>query len=325
MSRPRREIRSYLERKFPGAAVDRLAGDASTRIFYRLRPIGKETCVLMDYGEPFRDETNDIALARIFHRAGLPTARILGSSPQHGCLLMEDLGDVTLESLMLSTADPVDYLRRAVLLAAEVAERGTPALESSERAAAPALDEKLFRFEMDFFIEHYLQGCLGLEQLPPELRGELHRLAALAADSPRKVFCHRDFHSRNLIVKRDGTLAMVDIQDARWGPDSYDLASLLRDAYVDIEENWIEPLIENYLGALAEPPELTRFRLRFDVVAAQRMLKALGTFGYQSHERASNRYDGARRRTAARLKVHLPRLHEATRLNDLLNELPVFD
>jgi len=320
MSSPRAEVRAFLEGSFPGAEVERLAGDASTRIFYRVRQASGETSVLMDYGEPFAGETDDIVLARLFMAAGLPVAAILEASPEHGCLLMEDLGDTSLESLMESEPGPV-HLQAAAILAAEVAERGTPVLEGSSRAAGPALDEERFRFEMDFFIEHYLRGFLGIGSLPPGLREDLHALAALAAGGPRNVFCHRDFHSRNLIVRADGSLAMVDIQDARWGPDSYDLASLLRDAYAEIAEEWMEPLVDIYLGRLSAPPERAEFMQRFDIVAAQRMIKALGTFGYQSSVRGSSRYDDALRRTAGRLRIHLPRLNETLRLAEMLGEL----
>ncbi len=130
----------------------------------------------------------------------------------------------------------------------------------------------------------------------------MHELAEVAAVAPRRVLCHRDFHSRNLLVQPDGRLAMVDIQDARWGPDSYDLASLLRDAYVDPDDDWVEPLIDLYLEALPRPPERTAFLRRFEVVGAQRMLKALGTFGYQIAVRGNERYRDAIPRTVARLR-----------------------
>jgi aminoglycoside/choline kinase family phosphotransferase len=317
-------IQAYLDAAFPGATVDRLAGDASTRIFYRIRPTDGKSRILMDYGEPFTGETDDMALARLFKEAELPVAAIVEASPEHGCLLLEDLGDISLESLLASEPG-LAQLKPAVLLAAEVAERGTPVLERSDRAGGPALDEERFIFEMEFFVEHYLEGFLGLESLPPELRGELHALAALAADSPRKIFCHRDFHSRNLMVRPDGSLAMVDIQDARWGPDSYDLASLLRDAYADIEDGWLDQLIQIYLGALSNPPDAATFRRRFDIVAAQRMIKALGTFGYQRNVRGSNRYDEALRRTAGRLKLHLPRMESTAKMAVLLGEMKALE
>ena len=80
--------------------------------------------------------------------------------------------------------------------------------------------------------------------MPDDLGRALHELADRAAASPRKVLCHRDFHSRNLMLPPDHSLAMVDIQDARWGPDSYDLASILRDAYIEMVISEIIPLID---------------------------------------------------------------------------------
>ena len=111
---------------------------------------------------------------------------------------------------------------------------------------------------------------------------------------------------------------MVDIQDARWGPDSYDLASLLRDAYVELDERWIDPLVERYRSSLPEPPEPRAFRRRFDTVCAQRMIKALGTFGYQMSALGRRRYAAAIPRTQARLRRLLPGLDEARGVGELL-------
>jgi aminoglycoside/choline kinase family phosphotransferase len=276
----------------------------------------------MDYGRPFTGDTEDMRLNELFRQAGLPVAELLDSCGEAGCLLLEDLGDLSLESALPGAPE---LLARAVLLAADVARRGTPVLERSTRASGPSLDAERFRFEMDFFIEHYLQGLRGCAAPADELRRELHELADAAAASPRKVFCHRDFHSRNLMVRRDGSLAMVDIQDARWGPDSYDLASLLRDAYTDVEDEWLEPLIGSYLAALTEPPEAASFRLRFETVSLQRMIKALGTFGYQTTVRGSDRYMSAIDRTTARLRHLLPSMPDAGKLWELLSESRVLE
>jgi aminoglycoside/choline kinase family phosphotransferase len=122
------------------------------------------------------------------------------------------------------------------------------------------------------------------------------------------------------MVRADGTLAMVDIQDARWGPDSYDLASLLRDAYADVDEERIEPLIGRYLAALGEPLDAASFRRRFEIVALQRMIKALGTFGYQTTVHGSDRYSSAILRTTARLRRLLPVAAGFEKLRELLRE-----
>lgn len=303
----RPEILAYVERAVPGATVEPLAGDASTRRFFRLRPPTGPTRVLMDYGGPFQGATDDMVMTAILGEAGLPVARVVDACGPAGCLLLEDLGDRTLQSVLSelgAAARPL--LERAVCLAAEVAQRGTPVLARSARAAGPALDAARFRFEMDFFLEHYVQGLLGQERLPDGLRSALHELATAVGEMPQRVLCHRDFHSRNLLVLNDGSLAMVDIQDARWGPDSYDLASLLRDAYVDIHESWIDCLIDLYLGALESTDAPLSFRRRFDVVSCQRMIKALGTFGFLRSSPAADRYLSAVPRTVERLRRLLP-------------------
>jgi aminoglycoside/choline kinase family phosphotransferase len=319
MERPRAAVRRFVERELPGAAIRPLRGDASARRFYRVHPSDGPSRILMEYDAPFRGETDDQRLARIFLDAGLPIAGRLAADGESGCLLLEDLGDTTLEmALAEPNADRRGLIGRAVGLAVDVAERGTPVLDRSDRATAPALDEERFRFEMDFFLEHFVAGLLGLPDSVEELRPELYALARRATASPRPVFCHRDFHSRNLMVRPDGGLAMVDIQDARRGPDSYDLASLLRDAYVDIDETWVDPLVESYRTALSKPPAAEPFRERFDCVSAQRMLKALGTFGYQATVLKAERYLDSVPRTLGRLSRLLPQRPETAALYERL-------
>ena len=122
------------------------------------------------------------------------------------------------------------------------------------------------------------------------------------------------------MVREDGSLAMVDIQDSRWGPDSYDLASLLRDAYVAIDEAWIDPLVAEYRAALGSRPSPAEFRSRFDIVSAQRMIKALGTFGYQVTQRRVARFGDGIPPTLERLRRLLPTLSATKKLHRLLDE-----
>jgi aminoglycoside/choline kinase family phosphotransferase len=316
-------VLSGLGTAYRGARIRPLAGDASTRSFFRLFLPGGGTAVVMDYGAPFDAETDDLVASRIFRDAGLPVARVLDVLPGAGCLVLEDLGDRTLEAEVASLDLPRELdraeklYRRAVDLAAAVAVRGTLALRRSPRAAGPALDEARFRFEMDFFLSHYVKGLWGREEESPGLAGALARLAGAAAASPR-VFCHRDFHSRNLMVLRDGGLAMVDIQDARWGPDTYDIASLLRDAYVDLDDDLGKLLLEAYRRKLADPVEPEAFRGRFEIVSAQRMIKALGTFGYQIHVLGRTRYADGIPRTLDRLSRILPASPVAAEVGEAL-------
>ena len=130
-----------------------------------------------------------------------------------------------------------------------------------------------------------------------------------------RVLCHRDYHSRNLMLN-DGQLYMIDFQDARMGPDTYDLVSLLRDSYVDLTDQTVEDLIAYFL-ALKGTPEDPDFRRRFNVMALQRNLKALGTFGYQTTARRNPVYIQYIPRTLRYVRRNLP-LPRFERLRELL-------
>ncbi len=308
----RPEIRRLLDALFPGARAEAVAGDASTRRFLRVVPPDGPSRIVMDYGAPFEGETDDIRLGRIFEQARLPVARVERVCPAEGCLILEDLGRRTLESTLLGlppgeTAERDRLYEEAVGLAVAIATRGTAALERSDRATSPALDPARFRFEMDFFVEHYAGGLMGLHPVPATLVSVLHELADQAAGCSRPVLCHRDYHSRNLMVRADGTLAMVDIQDARRGPLGYDLASLIYDAYVELDEPLVSRLVERYRAALPDPPDPVTFDASLTLLAAQRMIKALGTFGYQASVLGRRRYLDGVPRTLSRLSQLLPR------------------
>jgi aminoglycoside/choline kinase family phosphotransferase len=323
MSGLRPEIEQFLDAACPGAEVVPIASGASIRRFYRVRTAEDRSLVLVDYGLPFEDETDDVRVGRIFREAGLRVAEIRDLSAAAGCLLVEDLGDTSLQAAVIAAGRLTDGARRlleqAVILAAQVAVRGTPALERSARRSGPSLDAERFRFEMDFFLEHYAGGLRDCPSPPAELREALHALADRAAETPLRVLCHRDFHSRNLMLPPGGGLAMVDIQDARWGPDTYDLASLLCDAYIDIHDDWIDPLVDLYRATLREPPP-EGFASRLDRVSAQRMIKALGTFGYQATVRGETCYADAVARTVSRLQRLLPEFAETRPLHAMMSE-----
>jgi aminoglycoside/choline kinase family phosphotransferase len=306
---PRPELLAALDALYPHARLQTLPGDASTRRFHRLFMETGGTRVVMDYGARFEGETDDVRLARVFERAALPVARVLDLLPGAGAIVLEDLGDTTLELALEHAASGrgpsrFDLYRAAVDLAHAIATRGSEALGRSDRAAGPALDEERFRFEMQFYLEHFVGGLMGRPEAEPEIRDALFELAGTVAGHPR-VMCHRDFHSRNLMVSPDGGLAMVDIQDARWGPDTYDLASLLRDAYVDIDDGEVAEHLEAY-GARLGAEGREGFAARFHATCAQRMLKALGTFGYQVVRLGRERYRSAIPRTLERLARLLP-------------------
>ena len=325
MSPLRPELVAALERLHPLASAETLPGDASTRRFHRIHLEEGSTRIVMDYGAPFEEETDDVRLARIFERAALPVAHVLDVLPEAGALVLEDLGDTTLETALeraessRGLSRPALY-RAAIDIAGGIATRGSDALRQSDRASGPALDAERFEFEMRFFLEHFIEGFLGRKDAVEPLRELLMRLADEVASHPR-VMCHRDFHSRNLMVRGDGTIAMVDIQDARWGPDTYDVASLLRDAYVALDEREVTEFLDLY-GVLVGI-DLAALRARFRTVAAQRMIKALGTFGYQVGRLGRERYRPAIPLTLERLSRLLPAYPETAPLAGRFRELGI--
>src|SRR5919204_338193 len=153
----------------------------------------------------------------------------------------------------------------------------------------------------------------------PASRGALaQEYAAIVEElaDERRVLCHRDYHSRNLMLK-EGTLYIIDFQDARMGPDTYDLASLLRDSYVDLSDRDVDDLIAYFL-ALKGRPDDEDFRRRFDLMALQRNLKALGTFGYQTTTRRNPVYIQYIPRTLRYAARNLEKYDRFGRLRELL-------
>lgn len=116
----------------------------------------------------------------------------------------------------------------------------------------------------------------------------------------------------------EGRLYVIDFQDARMGPDTYDLASLLRDSYVDLGESTVGDLIAYFLALKGMPGQEREFRTRFDLMALQRNLKALGTFGYQTTARRNPVYIQYMPRTIRYVRTTVERYPRFGRLHELL-------
>ncbi len=183
-----------------------------------------------------------------------------------------------------------------------------------------AFDVEKLTWELEFFVKHYLLAYKGAAPSDAErdaLRREWSAIVEELAGEPR-VLCHRDYHSRNLML-HDDSLYIIDFQDARMGPDTYDLVSLLRDSYVDLSPQQVDGLIAYFLAhKTGETVDETEFRRRFDLMALQRNLKALGTFGYMTTSRNNTVYIQYIPRTLAYVKANLAKYPRFERLQSLL-------
>jgi N-acetylmuramate 1-kinase len=181
-------------------------------------------------------------------------------------------------------------------------------------------DVEKLTWEMDFFIKHFLEAYRGVLLAPADrtaLREECALIVGELAAEPT-VLCHRDYHSRNLMLRGEH-LFIIDFQDARMGPDTYDLVSLLRDSYVDLPWSVVDDLIAYFLALQGRASEHEEFRRRFDLMALQRNLKALGTFGYQTTGRGNPVYIQYIPRTLNYLRENLRRYSRFGRLTELLS------
>src|SRR5688500_14212974 len=322
----RDKIQGYLTRSGLSAQSPRvmpLTGDASDRRYFRVLLADGESIVLALNAAPFEfDELPFVNVARLFARMPVPIPTVLGHAADLGVLALTDLGDVTLQA-HLGAASPEEHsalYRQAVTLIATLQRRGAELASPEYLPYSVAFDVEKLTWELDFFIKHFLEAYRGVV-IPTAARDELRRefkviIEALASE-PR-VLCHRDYHSRNLMLHQ-GELYIIDFQDARLGPDTYDLVSLLRDSYVDLPEQTVSELLAYFLALSGRNGEEREFRERFDVMALQRNLKALGTFGYQTTARRNPVYIQYIPRTLRYVRDNLEQLPQFARIRELLS------
>ncbi len=307
----RRGLAALFPASDPAAAeVIGLAGDASTRRYYRVRnapgaPLPSLVVMLYPDAVPPDAELPFLNVHRYLDRAGVPVPAVYRSDPGANLLFLEDAGDTMLEDAARHRgADAcLPLYEQCVEILVRIQSDGTRALDGKAIPSRLAFDVPKFAWEIDFFLEHAVRGYGGIPLSEGEERaiGDLFLpVLARLAGMPR-VLAHRDYHSRNVMVLPGDAAAghrnlrVLDFQDARMGNVFYDLASLLRDSYVSLPEDAVDRLC--YAWRHAASGELRRaagdpgaFRELLDLSALQRNVKALGTFGNQAHARGKRFY-----------------------------------
>ena len=284
-----------------------LEGDASDRRYFRLLLEGSgrrrpESYVMMQLASPWKPEGSRrelpfVNIARHLREKGIPVPRVFVDASDEGIVLLEDAGSVTLERYLegKSLAERRRRYEEAVEVLVQMQSEASQASSRPCFALAYSFDSETFFRELCFFREHALEGLWGRPMSTEErteLEGHFRRLCEEIGRYPR-VFTHRDYHSRNLMVEAD-RLTVLDFQDARLGPITYDLASLLRDSYVCLAPGEQEALIARYRElaqkAGLDCPGEEEFRHAFLRTGLQRNLKAIGTFAYQFVAKGVDRY-----------------------------------
>ncbi|MDX6559728.1 MAG: N-acetylmuramate 1-kinase [Blastocatellia bacterium] len=284
---------SYLAERKIGreAEIVALTPDASTREYFRI-PWDRGTAVAAVYPEPFDPDVHPyLDITKLFIECRLPVPRVHDANGTVGIIVQEDLGDRQLYQVFetASAEESEILLEQAIEIIAQIQAATPKAFERDSISSRLAFDEPKLAWELNFFLEHYF-GSLRAETLQraeaAELKVELNDIAA-ELSACRRVLCHRDYHSANLLVDRQGQIRIVDHQDARMGPASYDLVSLLMDrqpeppSLAEVRGHRLFLLEERRrLGLEAIDPD--DFVKEFRLMTIQRGLKAIGTFSYQS-------------------------------------------
>jgi aminoglycoside/choline kinase family phosphotransferase len=303
----------YLNTPVSELSLTRLTGDASTRAYFRARS-GAASIIVSLYATAF-DETesasdrleklesinpsarltfsNDpcahIEVTNLLLEAGLPTPRILASAGSDAILLIEDVGDARLQDWLegRSAEEVSNAYGRAIGMIAKIQEATEVALGASSICSRLAFDEAKLRWELGFFFANYFNRYLHMRLDPATsnaVQADFKALCAELSARPR-VLAHRDYHARNLMIY-EGEMFIIDHQDARMGPASYDVASLISDPYTVLDPGIASELVERFIeikAASSMPlPDVGEFRQELELMTVQRMLKAIGTYASQA-------------------------------------------
>lgn len=324
-------VHKALGQSVTGIGFVPVQGDASTRQYYRLSlqsPSKPQTLILMQLEAPDRPgETDFISILNFLQAIHLPVPELHHYDAGRGLLLLQDCGDLTLES-HLASADPgtvKSWYLKAVELLASMQIDATRYIDVDCPAYHRQFDVDKLMWEMDFTLEHYIEGILQ-NPLKTSTRSTLRKhLSALCQTLARQTpwFTHRDYHSRNLMVHNDG-LVLLDFQDARMGPSQYDLVSLLRDSYLPLPDALVWELVDAFIQTIQEREKQTinreEFLRIFDLMSIQRNLKAIGTFAFQKKIKNNDRYIQYIDPTLEYLRQAFKRRAELKPLHTLLSE-----
>jgi aminoglycoside/choline kinase family phosphotransferase len=260
-------MQSFIERSQQIQSIEKLPGDASTRRYYRVNAQdsqGQARSLIVMVMEPFTEKGKNIPFLSIHShlaKAGVDVPKVIDFDPAQGFILLEDLGDVTLlRSLqdVASVQEERTYFEKAIDALCDMhVGSGPNRATSDEKQVIDGFklffDREKLMWEVNFCIEHFYQKHLQRKFTDRDLKTITDGFTQICTELEREptVFTHRDYHSRNLMVapNADGgagvdrnRYVMIDFQDARMGPCTYDVASLLRDSYYQLSEPQIEHL-----------------------------------------------------------------------------------
>ena len=268
------------QNRWPEASgpLQTVSGDASFRRYFRL-PLQGSSLIAVDAPPAKENSRPFVAIAHALRAHGVAVPQVVAVDFEQGFMLLSDLGDTLLLSCLdAGTVDTLYGQALDVLLHMQDCAEVTS-------YALPPYDRRRLLDEMGLFRDWFIGSYLGLvldDADREHLNNAFNRIADDVLAQPQ-VFVHRDYHSRNLMLLADGGIGVIDFQDAVTGPITYDLLSLLRDAYVVWPDAQVQGWVAGFAARLRAAGQLegvddAQFQRWFDWMGAQRHLKVVGIF-----------------------------------------------
>jgi len=293
----RDSVRSGKIDKMDSFGIVKLTGDASTRRYYRVTGSkGRSYVICLD--TPREIENQEYPFYNVqdcLNKSKIRVPDICDIDLSKGYVLEEDLGDETFLSRLskLKTLDEEYELYRQAIDILVAIQKIPMTQIHHHHLEELAFDREKLMYEFRFTIDYFLQKLLKINITPAEhelLLDSFEKISDELASLPM-VLAHRDFHSRNLMMKND-ELVVIDFQDARMGIPQYDLVSLLEDCYYSVKRGNKEKLFEYYQKKMGMDKQVKQeeFLRIYRLMTIQRVFKAIGSFAYIYNSRGDIRY-----------------------------------
>lgn len=272
--------------------IIKLKGDASSRNYFRIE-CEKETFVASIGPSAELKETNGdfLDIQNVLEKKHLRVPSVKLFDLEQGIIVQEDLGDNSLQDFIKSlNEDGVKKVYQDCIDQLIKIQKINVKESSGKNFSNRKFDLEKFLFEEELAKEYLLQKYKGYKFSKQEL-DQCQKSFNIINDqilSQEYVFCHRDFHSRNIMIK-DGKLVIIDFQDARMGPYTYDLVSLLEDSYIFLPLE-LKKELKKYYFSKTNHKSFEKFEEDYHFMAAQRIFKAMGSFTYLNYQKKDSSY-----------------------------------
>ncbi len=288
-------VREFLGEPRPFSPI---AGDGSKRIFWRVGGLKSDVSYIAMENAPTddfskRENTAYLNIGRHLRSKGLPLPEIHRFDLGKGWFIMEDFGDVSLQTACERAKERVPLYAPVVEILFQQQTRGAEGFDTAWTCQTETYDRQVMRrYEVDYFKEAFLGTYLGIRKEWPGLEKSFEHLIEEASRAENRFFLHRDFQSRNIMITGK-KIGILDWQGGRLGPLAYDLASLLIDPYTRLPVPEEESIYSMYCQLLRrkQPDRLASFEKTFPYLAIQRNLQILGAFSFLSRVRGKTYFE----------------------------------